>query len=176
MELEQVLRLRRTTRAYTAEPVSQADLERIVQAAQLAPLAAGDNRTTHLTVVSAPDRLEPIRQACMLTSRRTGGKIDAFYGAQAVIFVSATDLSDDSIEYSNAGCVIENMILQATALGLGSTYIWGCLRKLRADAGALAGLALPEGYQVLSALAVGHPVQPLEARTPGENIAVTWLR
>ena len=74
MDFEQVLTLRQTTRKYTDQKVSDSDLEKILQAAQTAPLAAGDDKTTHLTLVKDPVLMEEIRNACMLTSRKTGQK------------------------------------------------------------------------------------------------------
>ena len=175
MELEQALRLRQSVRAYTDREVAGEDVERILQAAQLAPLAAGDDRTTHLTVVRDPALMEEIRAACILTSRKTGQPVDALYGARTMILVSAADLSEDHIEYANAGCLIENMLVQAAALGLGATYIWGCLRKLRANQAVIEKLRLPEGYELLSAMVVGYPAQPVRERTPREHVAVTRL-
>lgn len=174
MELEDVLLLRRSCRKFTGEPVSEEELEAILRAGELAPLAAGDDRTTHLTLVGAGERLERIRRTCQLR-RKTGESVDALYGAQALILVSSAEVSEDGIEYANAGCVIENMHLQATALGLGSCYIWGCLRKLRADPEAMALLELPDGYKVLSAFAVGHSAEPLVPREYREKVSVTRL-
>ena len=173
MDFEKVLRLRQTVRAYTDKKVSDEDLEQILQAAQMAPLAAGDDKTTHLTVVKDEALMEEIREVCMLTSKKNGRKVDPFYGARTVIFVSATDVSDDHIEYCNAGCVIENMLLQAAALGLGGTYIWGCLRKLRASQAVVEKLGLPEGYEILSAMAVGYPAEQVEERDFVQKIQVT---
>ena len=63
MDFEKVLRLRQTVRAYTDKKVSDEDLEQILQAAQMAPLAAGDDKTTHLTVVKDEALMEEIRPA-----------------------------------------------------------------------------------------------------------------
>ena len=174
MEFEKVLALRRSCRRFTGEKVSAEALETILRAGQRAPLAAGDDKTTHLTLVPAGDTLERLRRTCTLR-RKNGEPVDAFYGAQALIVVSAAELSEDAIEYANAGCVIEHMHLQATALGLGSCDIWGSLRTLRADAEALALLRLPEGYSVLSALAVGHAAEESAPREYAEKISVTIL-
>ena len=174
MELEQVFALRRSCRAFTAESVSASELETILRAGQRAPLAAGDDKTTHLTLIPAGETLERVRNACTLP-RRTGESVDALYGAQALIVVSSAEISDDGIEYADAGCVIENMHLQATALGLGSCYIWGSLRKLRADPEAVAQLRLPEGYAILSALAVGHSAEAPAPREYREKMTVTRL-
>lgn len=175
MKFEQVLRLRQTVRAYTAQRISEIDLEKILQAAQMAPLAAGDDKTTHLTIVNSSELMEEIRNACMLSSRKTGKKTDAFYGAQTAVFVSATEISDDHIEYCNAACIMENMLLQAAALGLGGTYIWGCLRKLRANEAVLKRLQLPDGYEILSAMAIGYPAQELQERSVCDKIKTTIL-
>ena len=172
MELEEILRLRKTCRAYTDESISPEELDFILRAAQRAPLAAGDNKTTFLTVVRQGALLEEIRETCTLVNKTTGVRKDALYGAQTLIVFSAADVSDDHIEYANAGCVIENMHLAATALGLGSTYIWGCLRKLRKNGALLEKLALPEGYEILSAFAVGHPAQPLTEREYVQNFGM----
>lgn len=175
MEFEQVLKLRQTVRSYTAQRISDVDLGKILQAAQMAPLAAGDDKTTHLTIVNSPELMEEIRNVCMLSSRKTGKKVDAFYGAQTTVFVSATEISDDHIEYCNAACIIENMLLQAAALGLGGTYIGGCLRKLRANEAILKKLQLPDGYKIISAMAVGYPAQDLKERFVLERISTTIL-
>lgn len=175
MELEQVLHLRRSTRKYVPGQIGAKDLKKILEAAQTAPLAAGDDRTTHITVVQDELLVQEIRQACMLVSPKTGKQVDPFYGASTILFLSAADLSEDHIEYCNVACVIENMILQATALGLGSTYIWGCLRKLRQHMEVIEKLNLPEGFEILSALAIGYPEQPLTYREKREKIGVDYI-
>jgi len=175
MEFEQVLYLRRTTRKYQATQIKESDLQKILDAAQTATLAMGDEKTTHITVVQDPTLLNQIREVTQLYSRKTGNFIDAFYGAPTIIFLSATDLSEDCIEYANVGCVIENMILQATALNLGSTYIWGSLRKLRNHIEVMQKIKIPDQYTILSALAIGYPTMPLEKREKKVKISVNRI-
>lgn len=175
MDFKDVLTLRKTTRSYLPEQISESQLQQILLAAQTAPLAGGDDQTTHLTVVQKPEVMEKLRHTCQVISRKTGQPIDSFYGAPTVIFVSATDLSEDHIEYSNAACIIENILLAATNEGLGSTYIWGCLRLLRQDPETLKLLSIPEGYEILSAVAVGYPKKPLEPREPREKMTVNRI-
>ena len=83
--------------------------------------------------------------------------------------------SDDQIEYCNVACAIENMTLCATSLGLGSVYLWGFLKKLRKHPEVVAVLGLPEGYTVLSALAVGPAPEPVAPHEPKGRIEVDYL-
>ena len=63
--------------------------------------------------------------------------------------------------------------LEATALGLGSTYIWGCLKKLRKNEEVMKKLCLPQGYEILSAAVVGYPAKPLAPREISRKLSVT---
>ena len=140
----------------------------------MAPLAAGDVRTSHLTVVHGGQLMEEIRDACMFT-RKDGSHMDPLYGASTIIFFSAADISEDHIEYANAGCVIENMCLAATALGLGSCYIWGCLRKLRRHPELIQKLQLPDGFEILSAFVCGHTDMEKQAKPEQDLLQITRL-
>ena len=175
MELDKVLSIRRSVRKYNDKKVPDEYIEKLLAAAQTSPLAMGDDKTTHITVVKSKDVIEKVRNACMLKSLKTGKEVDALYGANIMILLSATDISEDHIEYSNVACVIENIMLKAADLGMGSTYIWGCLRKLRANNEVVSELKIPEGYEILSAVVVGYPEEPLTERTKNNKISVNFV-
>ena len=171
MEFHDVVRLRRSTRAFTSEQVTEEQLQQVLDAAQLAPIAGGAYSMSHLTVVQDEALLDQIRTNCSFQKKH----LDPLYGAPTLIVVSATGPSDDCIEYSNVACAIENMTLAATDLGLGSVYLWGFLRKLRNQPELLDALQLPDGYTPLSAMALGHPAEPSEPREPKPNIGVNRI-
>jgi Nitroreductase len=175
MEFEKVLQMRRSTRRYTSEQISTEAVKALMIAARTAPLAKGDEKTTHVTIVRDPEFMEQIRACVRSVSGKTGKEMDPLYGAGTLILLSAADLSDDHIEYANVACVIENMMLQATSMELGSTYIWGCLRKLRADKEIIERLCLPEGYEILSGMVVGYPQKPLTEREHDNGLSVDVL-
>ncbi len=174
MDFETAMRSRFSCRKMTSELITEEELQFIIEAGRLAPLAAGDNKTSHLTVVHGGKLMEDIREACMYT-RKDGSRMDPLYGASTIIFFSATDISDDHIEYANAGCVIENMCLAATSLGLGSCYIWGCLRKLRKQPELIEKLQLPEGHEILSAFVCGHTNMEKPEKKEQDMMQVTRL-
>ena len=174
--IEELFRFRRSTRKFRPDPVSDEDIQKIIDAGQTAPLAMGNDKSTHMTVVRDREVLDTIRKCCMKESRKTPGKmLDSLYGAPVFIIMSAADVSDDHIEYCDVACVIENMMLQAADLGLGSCYIWGCLRKLRRSPETLALLNIPEGYEILSAMVCGYPEKPLEAREKKQKFTVNVI-
>lgn len=176
MQLEELFYYRRSTRKYHPEQIKEEELQKIIDAAWTAPLAMGNHKKTHLTVVQDQVLLEEIRQCCQVESRKHPGKmLDSLHGAPLIIFVSSADLSEDHIEYCDVACVIENMILEATNLGLGSCYIWGCLPNLKSNVDLMAKLNLPEGHEILSGFVCGYPVKPLYAREKKEAFTVTRI-
>ncbi|MCL1912532.1 MAG: nitroreductase family protein [Eubacteriaceae bacterium] len=171
MDFTDVILMRRTTRSYDSRQINEADLNSMLMAAHMAPIAGADYSKTHMTVVQDSRLLDEIRQACTMKSKDAKPR-DPLYGAPTVIFFSAHGVSKDYIEYSNIGCAIENVLLAATNLDLGSTYIWGCLRRLRQHTGLIEKLGMPNGYVILSAVAVGYPMEPLAQRSPAKNLSV----
>ena len=108
---------RRSTRAFTAEPVAREQLEAIVACGQWAP--SGMNRQ-ELTFAVLSDGEQVARLAAALEPLLDRGSYD-MYGAQAAVLVAVPagypyDRQDDS-------CALENMFLAATSLGLGSCWI-----------------------------------------------------
>ncbi len=176
MTVEQAVQLRRSVRKFTSEPIKQADLDKIVEAGTVAPLAAGDYPTTHITVVQDHELIEAIRAASHVESIKHPGVIlDSLHGANTLILVSVSDISDDHIEYCNVATVVENMMLQATELNLGSCYIWSAIRIFQKDESIMSKLKLPENSVILSGLVVGYAEKPLYVRENREKISVTTI-
>ncbi|MCD7855379.1 MAG: nitroreductase family protein [Clostridiales bacterium] len=164
MDLEELFSYRRSTRKDEKQQITEEQLHKILEAAQNAPLAAGNRPKARLTVVQNEEMLNEIRECCKMESRKNPEvTFDPLYGAPTLILVSESSLSEDRIELCDAACIIENMMLEATNLGLGCCYIWGCLSKLRANSVLLKKLHLEEQV-VLSGFICGIPVKPLYAK------------
>lgn len=176
MELRDAILTRRSTRAFTGEQITDEQLGIILEAAHMAPIAGAGYTMTHLTVVQDASLLSEIREARGLRRRSDGVLIDPLYNAPTLVVLSVTGPSDDSIEYCNVACAIENMALAATSLGLGSCYLWGYLKKLRRHPGLVAKLCLPHGYTPLSSIGVGYAAESLLQREPKANLGVNYVR
>ena len=184
MEFMELLSRRRSCRRYTAEPVSREALDALLLAANAAPIGSNRTEDIHLTVVTDRSVLDALALAM---NRRRQDKaamtnitekiadpnaglrpdFDPFYGAPAVIFVSHRKQDvQPGIEYSNVMSVAMAMHLEAAELGLGSVFMWGSLEAMRLypEYDRTGLLELPEGFEPLLGLAVGHAAVPAEPR------------
>lgn len=160
MELMKVIAMRKSTRSYKSEQISDESLNTIINAGCAAPVGIGAYDMVHLTVVQNSDLLDRI----IKTYANINGnpKANPLYGAPALVVVSGKPHDKfPHAEIANAACIIENMALAATDIGIGSVYLWGILRAFSADKELLKALNLPEGFIPASGIALGHPTEPL---------------
>lgn len=117
-ELMNIIKSRRSTRAFKPElpPVEQ--IRRIVEAAEWAPSGMG-RYNWHFSVVYNPEKTLKLARAIAEADNR--GPEYNFYGAPVIINISCE--RDDRNALLNGAAAIENLMLAATELGLGSCWI-----------------------------------------------------
>jgi nitroreductase len=156
---------RSSARAYSAEKLTQSELETILNAGLMAPTGM-NQQEIHFTAVSGDN---PILTELDEEKRRLRGQEkqphNFYYEAPTLILLSA----EDEFKWSkvDAGIAVENMTLAAESLGLG-TLIIGCIYDaLHGDKQEYFSekLQIPEGYSFQIALAVGHKT---DQKTPHE--------
>lgn len=167
MELKSVLRMRQSCREYKEGPVPAKVLSEILDAAQMSPVGMGRFDMMHMKVITDKKVLEHLGHNAAAFMNR---KDDPIYGAPVVILVSASMPEPHMVPmvYMNAGCMIENMMLAATDVGLGSCYLLGAIAALNTNPELVAALKLPEEKKPLAAVAIGYPKAPLQIRPIGE--------
>ena len=148
MELFTTLLSRKSHRSYTEDQINEEQLDKILVAGSLAPFGLPSAGLPQLTVIQNKKILKAL-------GRLFGPENDIIYGAPTLILVSSPEMPMAGVEYATAGCVIENMALAATDLGLGSIFLWGVAIGLSNAPELLEKLDLPEGYRPIAALAVG---------------------
>lgn len=172
MELSQAIFSRCSCRAYTDEPVSAQELDAVLAAANAAPVGMGAYPTVHLTVIRNEAFRSALSEATREFMKRDG---DPLYGAPVLVLVSAEPAMPPTIEFQNTGAIMENMLLAATGLGLGSVYLMGAIAALKTKPELVEQLALPEGFVPIAAAALGHPAQPAARREPQRKIETNYL-
>ncbi len=177
MEYLDLAKMRNSCRRYTNEEVCEEDLNKIILAANSAPIGSSRYDDIHLTIVKNRKILDELAIAVQERFKDketiakiigtvngpevpTKGKDDPFYHAPVVIFIShrKQDLQP-GIEWANVSAVALSMQLEAISLGLGSCFMWGALEASRVlpkfDRTSL--LNLPDDFEPLLGLAIGHP-------------------
>ena len=173
MEFSEVLLTRASCRAYTDQKVTEEELAKVLAAAQAAPVGMAAYQTVHLTVIRNQEFFDALNQAAAKFIGKEGAK--PLYGAPLMILVSAKPGMPPAIEFHNTGAIVENMLLAATDIGLGSVYIMGAVAALNGNPELVAKLDLPEGFVPTAGLVLGHPAKPLSLRAAEEKIDVNYL-
>ena len=184
---------RRSIRTYRPDPVDQPILSAVLEAGRAAP-SGGNNQSNHYIVIENKQVLADLialvertfaaleategmyKSLAHSIERAQKGGYDFTFGAPVVVV--AANKRDYGNALPDCAVALENMMLSAVSLGLGSCWV-NQLRWLgeQPDVRAfLTGLGLRDDEIVCGGLALGYaamePSQPL-AR-PGNQ--VTWVK
>lgn len=154
----EAIRTRRAVRAFTDEPVSVADIRKIIEAARWAS-SAGNRRLHRFYVTRDPWKID-------LVSIIGPG----FYGTPAALIVICTDLDKakavgvdpvgDESTWIDVGTAAMNMQLMAHALGLGTTPVTSV-----SQSGLREALEIPDHLRPDLILQLGHPASSAKPRS-----------
>ena len=171
----EAIKQRSSTRGYTDEPVTEAEIEALLHAGMHAPTAA-NRQEIHFTVVKGDNPiLQEIEQEKNRLRALYNLEHNFYYEAPVVIILSA----DKEFRWSalDAGIAVQNIALTAEELGLGNLII-GCIYDvMRGDKRRYFERALkfPAGYEYEIAIAVGHKAAAKEPHTFETDKQVTFL-
>lgn len=187
MEYFSLLQKRQSSHRFTEEPVGKEDIDKILNAGACAPVGSSRYKDLCFTVVRSREILDELAKAARIRRNNTkemaeiintvsnaeeilnlDNSYDPFYHAPVVIFVShRLQNLEPHIEWCNVATATMAMHLAATDLGLGSCFMWFALDSMRRipELDKTELLKLPEDFEPLLGLAVGHVEKPLPERT-----------
>ena len=177
MELLQAIRERRSIRAYKSMPVDGNTLKMVLEAARLAPSWA-NSQTWRFIVVKDTQ----IKEQLIGTALRTGNRgFESIRQAPILIAVCAElnkagyregQPSTDKGGYwfmFDAALAMQNLVLAAQSLGLGTCYLGGFDAKK-----AEKILGVPEGYAMVAMTPLGYPDEKPEMRPRKELTEIVF--
>lgn len=176
----EVIKNRRSVRAYKDEQIADEEIEKILEAAIMAPTARGE-APWHFTVVQNKEILEDINDSVRSILANSGDElleaiaesgVNVMHNAPTVVFVSAK--SDATNMQADVSAAIENMLLAAEGLDIGSCWL-GLVAIYFSVEENLKKLHIPEGYTPLYGVALGYKVEPNEPN-PRSDVLVNWLK
>jgi nitroreductase len=150
---------RRSIRLYSSAAVSEATVQKLLEAAMAAPSAAAKD----------PWRFVVVRSRQKLSEIATALPNGQMIAAAALGIAVCGDLQaahDRQLSYLLQDCsaAIENLLLSAHILGLGACWLGVHPREQRVNA-LKQILSLPPSVIPVACIAVGHPAEAKEART-----------
>jgi len=148
MDAIEVLKTRRSVRAYRTEPVPRRIIEDIIDCGRLAATAV-NIQPWEFVVVTEPAMLRNIAD---ITDY---GKFIA--EAPACVLVLCVETK---YYLEDASAATENILLAARAHGLGSCWVAGDKKDYAPDICRLVGA--PRGYNLVSLIPIGHPAETPE--------------
>ena len=187
---------RRSTRKYKPAPLDKATIETILEAGRYAP-SGGNNQYTRFIVITNPEKLQelaaiakaefakmevtPGMYKSMANSvRASKGESYIFHYSAPVLIVTANKLTYGN-NIADCACALENMMIAANALDLGSCWInqlkW--LNETESIRAFFAPYGIEEDERIYGAVSIGYP--DTESGLPNRNPLartgnpITWV-
>ncbi len=156
-EVLQAIRTRRSVRSFSRKAVPEELLDAVLEAGTYAPTGGGRQSPVIVAVKDATYRDKIAR----LNAEVMGKDIDPYYGAPVIILVLADGKASTFVE--DGSCVLENMMIAAHALGLGSVWVHREREIFDGENGKtlLRKWGLPKTLRGVGAIALGYPATDL---------------
>jgi nitroreductase len=154
-DLIQTIFLRRSIRKYEAKPVSEVAVKTLLEAAMAAP-SASNRKPWHFIIVTERRKLDELAEA------HPYGKM--LFDAPLCIAVCGDKSISERYWVQDCSAATENLLLVATALGLGAVWLGVYPREARV-ADIVRVLDIPNHIVPLNLISIGHPAEEKEPRT-----------
>ena len=185
---------RRSTRKFKPDMPDRAVLEKIIEAGRYAP-SGGNSQTTHFLAITDPGILSGLTRlvqaafakmeiredtyASLKNSINASKRGNYIFHYNAPVLIVTANKKGYGNALADSACALENMMIAANALDLGSCWI-NQLHWLDEDETVrefLLGLGLAEDETVTGGLALGFPAEGLPNRFPLPRTGnpVTWI-
>lgn len=160
---------RASVRQFTGEPVTDEQVETLLRAAMAAPSAC-NQQPWEFYVTRDADVLAKLAQASPYAKPTAGA-------ACAIVPCARTEgLVADEYVPQDLGAAVENILVEAVELGLGT--VWMGIAPIEERMRAVAQVVgAPAELAPFAIIAVGHPAAPVEPRGPErfEPERVHWI-
>lgn len=112
-----VIETRRSCRKYKPEQITDEELKAVLEAGTYAPTSRG----MQSPYIVAVQKKEVLARLAKMNAEIMGVTSSPYYDAPTYVLVFAPSLANNPVQ--DGSCVLENMMLAAHALGLGSCWI-----------------------------------------------------
>ena len=174
MNTLEAIKTRRSTRKFKARPVEMEKLQQIVEAGRFGP-TGGNAQSNHFFVISKIETLMVLKELVQNAVAKMELRDDLYkslknsimlsrkghysFSYNAPVLIVIANKKDYGNNMADVACAVENMMLAANELDLGSCYInqlkW--LNEEPSIRGYLGTLGLKDDERVYASVAIGYP-------------------
>lgn len=172
---------RRSVKKYTDQQVPLELIEQVVKAGTYAPSGMNMQSAKIIAVTNKEmrDRLSHINLEIVKGRNLTtsSGHSDPFYGAPVVLVVLAR--KDVGTNIYDGSLVMENLMIAANSLGLGSCWIHRAKETFETEEGKqiLSELGIPDEYVGIGNCILGYSApDALKPQAPRKDDFVVWVK
>ena len=157
-----LIKSRRSCRHFKPEQVTDEELLAVLEAGTYVP--SGHNLQNCFIV--ALQQPEQMKQLAELNAKIWGITSNPYYDAPTYVFVFAP--ADSGNAFQDGSCILENMMLAAHSIGLGSCWINREKQMFDTEEGKvlMKEWGLPDGLIGIGALAMGYPSREFRPAKP----------
>ena len=162
----EIIRTRRSCRSYKSQQITDEQLNAVLEAGTFAPTSRG-LQSPFIVAVQQPALLAKLTQ---MNAEIMGVSSNPYYDAPTYVLVFVPVDAPNGVQ--DGSLVLENMMLAAHALGLGSCWIHREREMFATEEGKdlMKQWGLPEGLVGIGALALGYPNgEPVPAKPRKEG-------
>lgn len=166
MEVREAIRTRRSIRKFLEKPVGEEEIREVLEAGRWAPSGLNNQ----------PWRLVVVRDRSMAEELAGCTKYSSIVRAAPVlicVFLNHSESYDRDKDLMAIGALVQNMLLAAHSLGLGSVWL-GEILKAKEKVREI--LHVPPGHELAAVVALGWPaeVKGRGDRKPLEEIVLGY--
>ena len=165
-EFLKLIETRRSCRKYKPEQITDEELKAVLEAGTYAPTSRG-LQAPYIVAVQNKELREKLGA---MNAQIMGVTFNPYYDAPTYVLVFAPADAHNPIQ--DGSCILENMMLAAHAIGLGSCWIHREREMFDSEEGKLLmkEWGLPDGLMGIGALALGYPAEaPAQAKPRKED-------
>lgn len=150
MDILELIKTRRSVRKFTPEKVSEDEIGKLIEAGRWAP-SSGNRQPWKFIIVTNRAKIQEL--SSVLTTGR-------FISEAPLAIAVVVDPTASRRYLEDGAAAIQNILLEAHAIGLGACWI-GCYDAPQEDP-ARNLLNIPGSERLQAIIAVGHPVETQE--------------
>jgi nitroreductase len=159
--LMEIIKKRRSVRSYQDKKLPKKVVNDILEAARYAPTARNMQELEY-KVITNKALIARLAEGISAAIRRDGlslkappnRRVNYFYNAPLLLIITAP--KENRWGQADAALAVQNVMLYATSIGLGSCFI-GMARLIQRDEGLLKELRITEDRHIAAAVICGYP-------------------